>query len=302
MACIKTFVRRMVTVAMVCFTAQAAHAQDWRTKYPTLVYAQASNENATTKTEALTPIAEYLSKKLGVKVQLRVVNDYAAVIEGQRSGHIHIALHGASSYARGIMTGVKMEPFATDIYKGNNRGYYAVFFVKKDSPYKSIQDLKGKNLGLVDANSTSGGTVPLYALNKMSINPETYFSKVVYTGTHENAIIALQQGTVDVAANWWNNETESNLSRMDKNKMARYDDFRMVYKSDLIPNGPYTYLSDFPPEMKTAIAKAFFDAAKEAPEAFQKAAYGGAWEPVTHETYLPVIELNKFVDNLRKKR
>ena len=76
----------------------------------------------------------------------------------------------------------------------------------------------------------------------------------------------------------------------------------MVYKSDLIPNGPYTYLTEFPADMKAAISKAFFDAAKEAPEAFQKAAYGGAWEPVTHETYLPVIELNKFVDNLRKKR
>lgn len=302
MVCIKTLVRGIFAAAMLGLAVHVAHAEDWRSKYPILVYAQASNENATTKTEALTPITEYLSKKLGVKVQMRVVNDYAAVIEGQRSGHIHIALHGASSYARGVMTGVKMEPFATDIYKGNNRGYYAVFFVKKESPYKSIVDLKGKNLGLVDANSTSGGTVPLYALNKLNINPETYFSKVVYTGTHENAIIALQQGTVDVVANWWNNETESNLTRMDKNKMARYEDFRMVYKSDLIPNGPYTYLSEFPADMKAAITKAFLDASKEAPEAFQKAAYGGAWEPVTHETYLPVIELNKFVDNLRKKR
>ena len=159
----KNPIRRIATLAMVALMALSAHAQDWRARYPTLVYAQASNENATTKTEALTPIGEYLSKKLGVKVQMRIVNDYAAVIEGQRSGHIHIALHGASSYARGIMTGVKMEPFATDIYKGNNRGYYAVFFVRKDSSYKTIQDLKGKNLGLVDANSTSGGTVPLYA-------------------------------------------------------------------------------------------------------------------------------------------
>jgi phosphonate transport system substrate-binding protein len=25
------------------------------------------------------------------------------------------------------------------------------------------------------------------------------------------------------------------------------------------------------------------------------------WQPVKHEAYLPVVELNKFVDNLRKK-
>jgi phosphonate transport system substrate-binding protein len=26
------------------------------------------------------------------------------------------------------------------------------------------------------------------------------------------------------------------------------------------------------------------------------------FQPVTHEAYLPVVELNKFVDNLRKKQ
>ena len=40
----------------------------------------------------------------------------------------------------------------------------------------------------------------------MGINPEEFFAKVVNTGSHENAIIALQQGTVDAAANWWNDE------------------------------------------------------------------------------------------------
>ena len=87
-----------------------------------------------------------------------------------------------------------------------------MFYVKKDSPYQKIEDLKGKNLGLVDPNSTSGNNVPRFALNKMGIDPDTFFGKVVYTGSHENAVIALQQGTVDVAANWWNDENESSLT------------------------------------------------------------------------------------------
>ncbi|MFX4910620.1 PhnD/SsuA/transferrin family substrate-binding protein, partial [Acinetobacter baumannii] len=76
-------------------------------------------------------------------------------------------------------------------------GYFSVFFVKASSPYKTVEDVKGKNLGLVDPNSTSGNNVPRFELNKLGIpDAEGYFSKVVFTGSHENAILALSQGTV----------------------------------------------------------------------------------------------------------
>ena len=32
----------------------------------------------------------------------------------------------------------------------------------------------------------------------------TFFSNMLITGSHENAVIALAGGQVDVAANWWN--------------------------------------------------------------------------------------------------
>ena len=49
-------------------------------------------ENASGVIDRFTPFAAYLSKQLGTTVTLRVANDYAAVIEGQRSGNIHIAI------------------------------------------------------------------------------------------------------------------------------------------------------------------------------------------------------------------
>lgn len=299
--------RRQVMAGAALATAMIwtspAVAQDWRAKYPTLVYAQGTNENAGTKTAALTPFVEYLSKRLGVNVQLRIVNDYAAVIEGQRSGNIHIALHGGSSYARAIMTGVKIEPFVIDVYKDGTKGYYSVFYVRKDSPYQKIEDLKGKNIGLVDPNSASGNTVPRYALHRMKIDADKFFNKVVYTGTHENAVLALQQGTVDVAANWWNNDSESNLARMARNGLAKVDDYRIIFKSDLMAASPHTFSADLPADMKAAITQAFLDAHRDAPEAFAKASNGGKpYERVTHETYAPMIELNRFVDNLRRQR
>ncbi len=71
-----------------------------------------------------------------------------------------------------------------------------------------------KNLGLVDPNSTSGNNVPRFILNKLKIVPVTCFAHVNYIGSHENAVIALQQKTVDIAANWWNSDDDSNLTRL----------------------------------------------------------------------------------------
>src|SRR5712671_3418485 len=201
--------------AALALTATTVSAQDYKAKYPELTFAVVPAENATGVLDRWTPFADYLSKQLGVKVTLRIANDYAAVIEGQRAGNIHIASYGSASFARARLTGVPTDAFANDINADGSTGYYSMFFVKASSPYKSIDQLKGKNLGLVDPNSTSGNNVPRFELDKLGISDaDGYFGKVVFTGSHENAMLALSQGTVEVAANQWTNDDDSTLAQM----------------------------------------------------------------------------------------
>ncbi|WP_336810759.1 phosphonate ABC transporter substrate-binding protein [Bosea sp. MMO-172] len=293
-----------LVAAGLALAATPAVAQDWKAKYPELVFAIIPSENASGVTERYTPFVQYLAKELGTKVTLRIANDYAAIIEGQRTGNIHIASYGPSSFARARMTGAKVDAFAIETNLDGTKGYHSVFYVKKDSPYQKVEDLKGKNLGLVDPNSTSGNNVPRFALNGMKIEPESFFSKVVYTGSHENAIIALQQGTVDVAANWWNDEQESNLQRMARKNMAKAEDFRIIYKSEQIVNSPMAYLTDMPEELKAKIRDAVLNLATKDKAAFDKIYEGkqGPLVAVDNKAYDPIIELNKFVDELRKKK
>jgi phosphonate transport system substrate-binding protein len=145
----------------------------------------------------------------------------------------------------------------------------------------------------------------------MKINPENYFGKVVYTGSHENAVLALTQGSVDVVANDWTAEDNSTLSKMLVKGMLKNadgssmktSDFRIILKSDTISNGPLTVLSDMPADAKNAIAKAFMTANTADKAAFDKLSDGKnqPWKAGKTEDWKPVVELVQFVDSLRRK-
>eukprot|EP01037_Dinobryon_pediforme_P015238 gene15238-15384_t len=303
--------RRIILAGALALVATGAFAEDWKAKYPEINYAVIPEENASGTTDRYAPFVNYLSKELGVKVNLRIVQDYAALIEGQRSGNIQIAYYGPASFARARITGVKTDAFVIDVNSDGSKGYYSVFYTLATNPATKIEDLKGKNLGLVDPNSTSGNNMPRFVLDQMHIKPEDFFGKVVFTGSHENAVLALKDGTVDVAANYWNAEHDSNLSKMLNKKMLKNadgtemkeSDFKIVLKSPLIVNAPTAYLSDLPDDMKAAIKKAFLEAASKDKAAYDKLSDGKnkPWEATENKTYDGVIELVKFVDTLKKK-
>lgn len=300
-----------LTAVAAAGTSRLTSAQSWRGQYPELVYAVVPAENATGVTDRYTPFVDYLGRELGTKVTLRVANDYAAVIEGQRAGNIHIGYYGPASFSRARLTGVPTDAFVIDVNSDGSKGYYSVFYVLAKSPYQKIEDLKGKNLGLVDPNSTSGYNMPLYTLDKRGTSPDTFFAKTQVTGSHENAVLALAQGTVDVAANWWNADDDSNLTRMLNKGMLKNpdgspmkkEDFRIILKSELIINSPTAMLSGLPEELKSAIRTAFLEAAAKDKAAFARLSDGKnqPFQPIDNAAYDDTIKLIQFVDKLRKK-
>ena len=50
-------------------------------------------------------------------------------------------------------------------------GYYAVAFVRADSPYKTLDDLKGKIWAWAEPNSSSGYLFPLVGFRNMGLDP-----------------------------------------------------------------------------------------------------------------------------------
>ena len=303
----------ILAAGIVAYGPAPAEAQAWKQQYPELVLALVPAENASGVIDRYAPFAVYLTRAIGVKVTLRVANDYTAVIEGQKNRQIHIGFYGPGSYARAYtVSGGNVVPFVTTKNSDGSIGYYSVMYVRADSPYQSIADLKGKTLGYVDVESTSGFKAPNFFLTREGFPIEKHFKLAQTTGSHENAVLALSAGTVDAALNWWNSEDDSNLTRMLHKGMLKKadgtplkkDDFRIAWKSPLLPGSPFAFLADLPDDLKKAITKAFVDAPASDKAAFDRLSDGKdlGFVEVTVKDYQESVKMNLWLDEQRKRR
>jgi len=69
-------------------------------------------------------------------------------------------------------------------------GYWAGYYVRRDSGIDNLFDLEGKKWGYCYPGSTSGYAMPVVMLNKLGITP----GDTLETGSHDASLIALVNG------------------------------------------------------------------------------------------------------------
>lgn len=80
-------------------------------------------------------------------------------------------------------------------------GYWAGFYVLRDSGLKTVQDLDGKLWGFPYPGSTSGWAVPVVKMEREGITPIPAVDAGL--GSHELGMIALYKGEVDFITGFW---------------------------------------------------------------------------------------------------
>jgi len=235
---------------------------------------------------------------------MHVATEYAGTIEALRSKKVEFAVLGPASYAAAWeITGGKVEPILAGTDNFGNLGYYSAIVVKKESPFQSIQDLKGKSLAFADPNSTSGFVAPSYFLRKQGFPPESFFAKTRFSGSHENSILAVLNGTYDAAANWWNDENYSNYSRMEEKGMIPKGQLRLIWKSPRLPGDPvWVVHKDLPPQMIADLKAALLAMPTVSPEAWKDLVgdTSSALKEVSHKDYEDIVQIRK--ENLKQRK
>ncbi|MDI3509642.1 putative selenate ABC transporter substrate-binding protein [Hydrogenophaga sp.] len=155
-------------------------------------------EAATEQIRKFTPLASYLEKALGVKVEFTPVNDYPAAVEALVNKKVDLVWFGGFTHVQAnIRSGGKIVPLAQ---REEDTRFQSVFIAKTDSGIKTLADMKGKQVSFGSQSSTSGHLMPRSFLLAANINPEKDFRRIAYSGAHDATIASVVSGKVDAAA------------------------------------------------------------------------------------------------------
>jgi phosphonate transport system substrate-binding protein len=158
-------------------------------------------------------IARYLSDKLDADVRVISGTSYDESNMLLEQGIIQVGficgLPYVQEHAEGKVSLVAIPVMAADAgqipgtpgYAAVPGKYYSYTIVRKDSPYQSWQDLKGKSYVFNEMTSNSGYNLPRYKLVQLGARSwYDWFSRVEVSGSHEESIRMVARGLVDASS------------------------------------------------------------------------------------------------------
>ncbi|MGB0661671.1 MAG: phosphonate ABC transporter substrate-binding protein [Mangrovicoccus sp.] len=298
---------KKLALALVATTALAAPAVAEITEFRIGIL---GGENAQDRLNSNECLRVYTEEALGVPTKLFAPADYNGVIQGLLGGTIDMAWLGASGYAKTFLEDPEaVTPVLVKVNLDGGYGYHSIGFARKDAGITSLDDMQGKKFGFGDPNSTSGYLIPSIeipgAIDATMENGD-YFGEVVFTGGHEQTIVAVNNGDVDGGVTWadglgeWEDGFNSGALRKAVDAgLIDMNDLVEIWRSKPIPEGPVVLRTALPEDVKGTMTELMAGLI----EKDQDCAYGvmageaKGFEPITHDAYLSIIEARKAKSN-----
>ena len=245
-------VRWCAAVSLVALAGSAAAQQVLRvTTIP--------EEAATEQMRKFTPIASYLERRLGMKVEFTPVSDYPAAVEVLVNKKVDLVWFGGFTHVQAqLRSGGKIIPIAQ---REEDTRFQSVFIAKTDSGIKTLADMKGKQVSFGSQSSTSGHLMPRSFLLAAQIDPERDFKRIAYSGAHDATIASVVSGKVDAAAldiTVWRKFVAEN--RVDTKAVD------VFFTTPTFFNYNWSVHADMPAELRNRIQKALLDLDPATPE------------------------------------
>jgi phosphonate transport system substrate-binding protein len=150
--------------------------------------------------ERYEPVADYLSKRIGITIKLKVLTRYGNVIDNFTSLGLDGAFFGSFTYTLAHAK-IGVEAIARPESTSGSSTYHGLIFARMDSGIRSPSDMKGKSFAFVDKATTAGYILPLAYFNEHGIEDfNTLIQEAYFTGTHEDAIYDVLNKKADIGA------------------------------------------------------------------------------------------------------
>lgn len=148
--------------------------------------------------EKFIPLANYLSKKTGIKIKIKVGSSYYEHIQYIGSGKVDIAYMGPASYVK-LINRYGEKPVLAQLEVNGHSYFQGNIITRKNSGINSLADIKNKTFAFGDPNSTMSYIVPHYMLHQAGVfTSKTANHQFLYS--HDNVALAVLSGDFDAGA------------------------------------------------------------------------------------------------------
>lgn len=161
--------------------------------------------NADELRKGFSPVIEYLSSRLGIKVTFTVTESYKELAEKVEKGAIDIGFFGPALYVELKRRDPRLKYLVTSqSSKGGRKTayYYSWLIARKDSGITKVKHLRGKSFAFTDKHSASGYVYPLGYFKKRNLVPADFFERVIFAGTHEKVTDMVAQRTIETGVSY----------------------------------------------------------------------------------------------------
>ena len=269
-----------------------------------LMLSYSPQEDSVVYEKLWTPFVDHLKSCIGKPVRFLPVYSSAATVEALRSGRIQLSLLSAGDTPFAVNIGGAVPIAIHGTAKEGIAAYHLIVVVKKDSPFKTLIDLKGKKVAHVSPSSNSGNLAPRALFPKEGLIPDKDY-KVLYSGKHDNSVSGVLSGDYDAGA-----VADDVLIRMIQRGVLKPGELRIIYQSQPFPAGSLALAHDLDPSLKKQIVDCTFtfrfpvalSAAFRGPDRFVPLDYKRDYESVRHVAEMSGQLLNRAGFDARKVR
>ncbi|XBS71843.1 phosphate/phosphite/phosphonate ABC transporter substrate-binding protein [Acerihabitans sp. KWT182] len=189
-------------------------------------------------------------------VRLQQVTDYAAVIEALRNKQVDLVRLGPAGYVTAYnVTQGGVQPLVAELDVNGNFGYHSILFVRSDSPWQKVEDLKGKSVAFGDPASTSSYQAPVYFLRQNGIEAKSFFGRTAFVGGQEAVqVTSVLNGTYDAAFGGFRSETSNTISDVENTGVVPKGKLHIIWRSPTLPSSLWAVRSDLNEDVKNQLA------------------------------------------------
>ncbi len=194
------------------------------------------------------PLFDYVSKQLKRDYVLVIPEDYNELLEKFKNKELDLAYFGGVTFLR-----AQRDYGAVPVVmRDTDLRFTSYILASADDERTVLQDFIGASFSFGSKLSTSGHLMPRYFMEMEGIEPESFFSKVLFSGKHDKTAYNVRDGLVELGAA--NSKIVDTMFR--DGRLAR-EQIRIVYETPSFVDYVWAMQPDYMEKCHLKIVNAF---------------------------------------------